>query len=170
MLAFSHTSLQKLATCLAPTAAVTSLCTVAVLGLASTPAHATSPVSPPQHDVFVIGPDEGGACSFPVQWDVTTRGFDIDRPPSFLTMSPDWHLTLANLNTGLTWTPHGDGTISFQEQDDGTILQTLHGVNYTPLLDQQLIGNWSRTINPDTGTASDWVGSGTIVNICDMLS
>ena len=170
MLTFSHTSRRNLKTCLASTAAVTSLCTVALLGLASSPAQAQSPVSPPEHDVFVIGPDDGAACSFPVQWDVTSRSLELELPHSLLGLSPGWHLTLTNLNTGKTWTPHGDGTIAFQDQPDGTILQTLHGVNYTPLLDQQLIGSWSRTIDPDTGTHSDWVGSGTIVNICDILS
>jgi hypothetical protein len=170
MLAFSTTSRRNLKACLAPAATATTLCTLALLGLASTPAHAKSPVSPLEHNVFVIGPDDGGACSFPVQWDVTTRGFGIDRPPSFLTMSPNWHLTLTNVDTGRTWTPHGDGTITFQEQNDGTILQTLNGVNYAPVLDQQLIGTWSRIIDPDTSTASDWVGRGTIVDICDKLS
>ena len=97
MLTFSHTSRRNLKTCLASTAAVTSLCTVALLGLASSPAHAQSPVSPPEHDVFVIGPDDGGACSFPVQWDVTSRSLGLELPHSFLSLSPGWHLILTNL-------------------------------------------------------------------------
>ena len=152
------------------TLATGTVCTLASLGLSMAPAHATSPVSPPEHDVFVIGPDDGGACTFPVEWDVTARNFGIDRPPSFLAMSPDWHLMLTNVDTGKTWTPHGDGTITFQEQDDGSILQTSNGVNYTPFFDQQLIGTWQRYYYPDTNTFSDWVGTGSIVNICDMLS
>ncbi len=167
---FSPTARRNLKKCLAPAAAATSFCAAALLGLAATPAHADSPVSPLEHDIFVIGPADGAACSFPVQWDVTTRGLGIDRPPSFLSMSPDWHLTLTNLDTGKTWTPHGDGTISFKDQPDGSVLQTSNGVNYTPLFDQQLIGTWSRFYYPDTNTFSDWTGSGKIVNICDQLS
>jgi hypothetical protein len=170
MRTFSHTARRNLKAYLAPTAAATSLCTLALLGPIATPAHAQSPVSPPEQDIFVIGPDDGGACSFPVQWDVTSRGLGIDRPPSFLSMSPDWHLTLTNLDSGKTWTPHGDGTISFQDQPDGSILQTSNGVNYTPYFDQQLIGTFTRFYYRDTNTFSDWVGSGTIVNICDVLS
>lgn len=152
------------------TLALTSLCTLASWGLAMTPAHAGSPVSPRERDIFVIGPADGGACSFPVQWDVTTRGVGIDRPHSFLSLSPGWSVTFTNLDTGKTWTPHGDGAISFQDQPDGSILQTSDGVNYTVFQDQQLIGHWSRSIDPDAGTVSDWVGSGTIVSICDELS
>jgi hypothetical protein len=102
--------------------------------------------------------------------DLTARGLGIDRPMDFLAMSPDWHLTLTNLDTGKTWTPHGDGTLTFQDQSDGSLKQVSNGVNYTPDLDQQLIGTWTRYYYPDTNSLSDWVGSGTIVNICDMLS
>ena len=170
MMIFSHSSRETVKTRLARTAAVTSLCTVALLGLPSAPALAGSPVSPPEHHVFVIGPADGGACPFPVQWDITSRSLGLELPHSFLSPSPDWHLTLTNLDTGKTWTPHGDGTIAFRDQPDGSVLQTLHGVNYTPLLDEQLIGTWSRSIDPETGAHSGWAGSGTIVDVCDMLS
>ena len=147
-----------------------AICTIAALVVSMAPAHAASPVSPPEHDVFVIGPDDGGACSFPVQWDVTTRNLGIDKPFGFMAMSPTWEVTLTNVDTGKTWQPHGSGSVTFQEQADGSILQTAHGVNYTPFFDQQLIGDWSRYFFPDTGTFSDWVGNGTIVDICAMLS
>ena len=129
------------------------------------PAQAQSPVSPPESVVFVVE----GVCDFDVQWDVTARDLGIETPHQFMAMSPGWTLTLTNLDTGATWSPRGNGTVSFQDLPDGGILQTLNGVDYAPNFGLQLIGHFTRVISPD-GEFGEFVGHGSIVDICQRLA
>ena len=139
------------------TALATALC--AVGAFAPVAADAGSPVDPPHVFVFVV---DNGVCAFPVQWEGTTRGHEI------MSTTPGWTLTLTNMDTGSTWSPAGNGTISFQDLPNDTTIQTLNGVNYAPRLEEQLVGHWTRTLSEEG--ASEFVGSGKVVSICDMLS
>jgi hypothetical protein len=122
-------------------------------------------VSPPEQAVFVVA----GVCDFDVQWDITARDLGVETPHRFIALSPGWTLTLTNLSSGRTWSPRGNGTVSFQDLPDGGILQTLDGVNYAPNFGLQLIGHFTRVISPD-GEFGEFEGHGTIVDICERLA
>jgi hypothetical protein len=130
------------------------------------PAHAESIVEPAHSFDFVV---DNGVCDFPVEWSGTTRSLGIDTSHGFITMSPNWTVTITNTETGTSWSPAGNGQITYNEYDDGTFRITASGVNSSPGDALLFKGTWTKTFYPD-GTDSGWVGKGRLIDICQQLS
>ena len=144
--------------------AVIALATPCLAATVAGPAaHAESPVSPPEETTFV-----SLACGFPVLWDFSSGFHEIEAPFGIIDVSPQWSIMLTNLDTGKVWQQHGDGTFSVRERADGSALLTSNGVNFVTGR-TALIGHFTATVSPD-GEQSDWVGNGTVVDICAALS
>jgi hypothetical protein len=133
---------------------------------AATPAHAASVVEPSHSFDFVV---DNGVCDFPVEYSGTTRDIGLDTNHGFITLTPNWTVTMTNLDTGASYSPRGTGSITFNDYDDGTFVIEADGVNSAPGQELLFKGSWTRTFYPD-GTDSGWVGSGQLIDICDQLS
>jgi hypothetical protein len=142
--------------------------TFAFLGgtAAASPAHAESVVEPAHSFDFVV---DYGVCDFPVEYSGTTRDLGLDTNHGFITMTPNWTVTMTNVQSGTSWSPRGTGSITYREDDDGTFTITADGVNVDPGQELLFQGHWSLTFYPD-GTDSGWVGSGQIIDICERLA
>jgi hypothetical protein len=151
------------------TMAGSAACALVALGLSVAPTDAASPVTPREHDVFVVTPADGGACPFPVQWDITTSSLGLDLPHHFFAMSPGWSVTITNLDTGKTLAPHGDGSVQYAELPDGSIRLTSDGVNYGPVSGHEFVGHLTRIFYTD-GSVSDWMGTGRVIDLCALLA
>ena len=90
------------------------------------PAHAESIVEPAHSFDFVV---DNGVCDFPVEWSGSTRSVGIDTVHGFLSLSPNWTVTITNTETGTSWSPAGNGQITYNEYDDGTFKITANGVD-----------------------------------------
>jgi hypothetical protein len=130
------------------------------------PAQADSPVQPPHSFDFVV---DNGVCAFPVEYSGTTRDLALDTPHGFITMTPNWRVTMTNTITGASWSPPGNGAITYSETDDGTFTVTSTGVSSDPGAELLLIGSWSRSFTPDGGDTG-WVGHGQQIDVCRQLS
>jgi hypothetical protein len=130
------------------------------------PAHADSAVEPEHSFTFVV---DNGVCDFPVEYSGSTRALGLDTEHGFITVSPTWSVTVTNVDTGASWSPSGNGAITYREDDDGTFRITATGVNIDPGQELLLKGSWSRTFYPD-GSDTGWVGTGQLVDICAQLT
>src|SRR5262245_57006239 len=145
-----------------------AVCAIASLGLSPAPVHA-APVSPVEHFLFVIGPDDGGACPFPVQWDITTKFLNLELRNQFISGAPDDHITITNLATGATFSTAAGGVFHVRDLPAGGVLVTSTGILLMTHADLMLVGHWTSTISPD-GTQSAFVGTGQSIDLCAALS
>jgi hypothetical protein len=133
---------------------------------AASPAQAESVVEPAHSFDFVV---DNGVCDFPVEYSGTTRDLGVDTHHGFITMTPNWTVTITNVVTGKSWSPRGTGSITFNESDDGTFTITADGVNIAPGEELLFKGHWSFTVFAD-GTDTGWVGTGQLIDVCERLS